>query len=279
MSHDTLVFLCNDASEAVKAAARVPRHHTLKRFFIFLGEPPLDAHVDWIVDSDIYMVLTRAQDWTDSVEAVSIRAGALYTNGWNTLFCWASNPPSEADVDFARRACDGPAMVYTDSKLWGYSREYLVRFGFPGSVYTPQSTHNLLPLQPVMPDITTELAKAMRGQPVSDDGVIAALKECAPITSVKVEITADMSENTSMLCEKIFTSLGDAITLSGDSILLCGPWSELEIADKRFEAKRGGCVIVVTDANQIELYESPHPYRVIKSTSGVAVLLFSNRRQ
>lgn len=183
MAQDTLILLCKTLNDAIMASNQIERRHDLNRLFIFLGKKPQDKDLKWMSNTDASFCLERTLEWSANPELIGVRAGLMFANGWDLIFCWADNCPSDEDIHWIRNDMKSAGLSKL-SNVWGITRDYYILHGlgeesaFQTTFQTTQEieTNNL--------DLGLNIANALAGLKVNTETAIAALKEIVHLSSL-----------------------------------------------------------------------------------------------
>lgn len=180
MYRQHLVIFCNDTKEALTAAASLPPHKDLSRFFVLNCEKPKASDMTWLRPIDDYLSLGKVNELGNAAE-IGIRAGILYIAGWWQLFfCHANNLPSFEEVENIRKSLDNNKGFVQLDKIWGVSKEHVLLFGL-GKVLSS----GIAQVEEDNIGFELELVKALRGEPARQDVIVSAFLENVPTNGME----------------------------------------------------------------------------------------------
>lgn len=288
MPYDLLTIFCEDARDASFAAARVPRRASMRRLFLFLGDKPEAQEIAWMGGNDIHIHLDRVLE-IPTCEQIATRAAITFTdsNAWNLLFCWADSPPEDAELDEARQALQQFERHMRRVNVWGCAREHIVLYGFEAAYRGESFTAGSLTDAPqavskeaslMLPASELEIGKALRGEPVEMNVLIAAIAESAPMQSLGLHTSVfEKGERHRPALEKLLTYAEFMDADNPVTMILGSNASVKTLQIVREKIPKTGSVVVLVDEDESPLLKEK-PYRILSSTDGVKALLFKQAK-
>jgi len=268
MAQDTLIVLCKTLNDAIMASSQVERRHDLNRLFIFLGKKPLEKDLKWMGHTDSSFALERVIEWGDNPELIGVRAGLMFANGWDLLFCWADDCPSSTDVDWVRAhlKIDGNAKL---ANIWGITRDHYILHGLGENIQQFSSVK----LQ--KNDIITtglQIANALDGRKVSVQTAISALREIVPISPLAIHESARSNDGVRHAVIEAIVNAADYLDeVAPISVLIGEKCTEENLAILRKTIASHGAIIQVTVT--VPQY-TIKPYRTIILEEDVKIALY-----
>lgn len=265
MPADSLILFCRSAHEALIAAARVPRQSDLHRVFLFVGERPETADLAWIAQPDSMLVLDGLLDAHETPLEVGVRAGLMYAGGWDLLFCYAEQPPSDEDLAAARAALKEGGAVRM-ATVWGVTRDHVVLNGLD-SAYRQAASATV--------GVAAELDidDALRGVAKPWPIILAALREIAPLKSVGPFHGIRFADTAHQDKLGELVGLGQRLDLENLDTALLGLNSALQVRQAQASVVPGGVVIVLSPPGTETAWASK-PYRTLNVDDGSIVSVF-----
>jgi len=266
MAHDTVVILCKTLEDARLADKTIPASVSFNRFFVFLGRRPKDVDLSWITSPDSHICIERALDWSREAEAIGVRAGLMYTTGWDLYFCWADKLPRYSEILLCRGYLQSESIVHGES-VWGMRREHFVMHGL--DKYPSNNTHSSDIVRPM--DAETEeiyLGKALRGLPVPPNIAVKAVRELAAVSRMK-GIWHPNDPHLNLI--KQIVALGATDYSTPLSIVVASDTDDKEIEKLRRQIAPNGAVIKVSSHPASTM----KPYKVVKVENGPEIQLYA----
>jgi hypothetical protein len=263
---DTLVFLCHSAEEAIVAATKFPRRETLSRFFVFLGCIPAKSFTERLPKTDAYLTLKEEFDSPEQADAMGVRAGIIYANGWNVFFINPTDPPTDEDLVKCVNETRQNQNCFLDT-VWGVSKEYVVAHSvaaFGGA--TPKNDN-----EPTKEPDFTEVAMAFQGLPCGYDAVSYAVSEVVEMHRAScVANTFDKDQQFAQMLIKRAHKIDNENPVT----VIIGPKGTPEdFKHAQSKIPYNGSVIVLTKDPEPFLSEAK-PYNTFFTKDGNTVLIF-----
>jgi len=262
MAQDTLVLLCKNLNDAITSTSKLERRYDLNRLYIFLGKKPSGKELSWMSNTDNSFCLERVIEWGENAELIGIRAGLMFATGWDLLFCWADNCPSNNDIDWVRSKLktDGVAKL---SNVWGLSRDHYILHGMG------EDAQQFF-IEPKQNQILTGLsiADALDGKPVDFKIAVQALQEIVAMSPLAVHESAMKSgdELTSAIIDS-----ADYIDDVAPVSIIAGYCDENTMSALRQKIAKHGVLIQVSQSLPEYTFK---PYRAILTTNGAKIALY-----
>ena len=189
MAHDTLVVLCKNINDAIIASSRIHRRYDSKRLFIFLGKKPTTKELSWLTHTDDAFTLEKALDWAVNPEILGVRAGLMFATGWDLIFMWAHDCPSNEDIDWikSKLKTDGMAKL---SNVWGMTRDHYILHGLGEEQVSFTESAPLSEAQ-----LGLKIADALDGKPCTPEIAFIALEQTSAISPVYIHPSADADKH------------------------------------------------------------------------------------
>ena len=260
MAQDTLILLCKTLNDAIMASNQIERRHDLNRLFIFLGKKPQDKDLKWMSNSDASFCLERTLEWSNNPELIGVRAGLMFATGWDLIFCWADNCPSDEDIHWIRNDMKSAGLSKL-SNVWGITRDHYILHGLGEESVFQTTFQTAKEIETNNIDLGLNIANALAGLKVNSETAIAALKEIAHLSPLYVhESISQLDEQGGKIASLIINS---AEYLENDvpvSVLISESCSESAVIDLRDMIANHGTVISLSKQPPEYTFK---PYRTI----------------
>lgn len=264
MAQDTLIILCKTLNDAISASSQIERRHDLNRLFIFLGKKPLEKDLRWMASTDSSLVLERAVEWSDNPELVGIRAGLMFANGWDLIFCWADNCPTNKDIDWVKGQLKSNGLSKM-SNIWGITRDHYILQGL-GEDNQQFSNTSFQKTDDITNGVL--IANALSGKAVDVPSAVAALKEIVILSPLSVHQSAVKANDT--LTDLIINSVEFLDENAPVSMLVGNECTEDMLTTLKSKIANHGAIIRIAQ----NILENPKPYRTINVNDGTKIALY-----
>jgi hypothetical protein len=254
----------------------------VRNFVIFMGQHPGEDHLSMLSSQDTYLILENivAMDMT-GIE-MAVRAGVIYNNANNIIFAAANNYPSLQQSVFLFDTLkkdsteDNPEILAKDG-LVCVSKEYLLFYGFDNLYEKCKETLIDKSHKSSTDDISNQLdlAKAMSGNPCSDQIIVQAIHE---IVVPKTICINNHNKNTDMedFWNDFIKSSDITLDLKANMIVFLGVPTKQQLDVARNEIPQDGIVIINTD-KVINITRLGEPYQILKSDKGWTLYMYTHQ--
>lgn len=261
--NDTVVILCKTADDALRAEQRISLIPNITKFFLFISNEPDIADLDWLNESDIYVYIEKPSVWSKNIIHLGLRMGICYTNGENIYVCESHACPNLKEIEDTRKICDSAIGTHQTSKLLGMSRAYFASHYELEITQKESTSKNTLALQ---------CARALKGQESTPEGIVEAIFETAPLTSVVFEQKPE-NTNLSYIHSLLNEKLSPFIHPRGESkITYSENKSPKELIDLIFNTSSSACLIFIYNKEQEKLFDLSKAYRRLYTNTCCAAI-------
>ena len=274
--HKTIVVIIDRPESTEKINNQIPRNKSLQRFFVFIGQRPSMSELEIIENGDNYLILEDATTLGIEATKIALRAGILYSESNYFVFCSDKSniTTTQAEQIFSKikqEHISGDTGIILDSDVIGVSREYLLFAGFD-ELYDKFLTINTTQQITETADFI-EVAKAMSGEPVNNQALLAAIGELCELTNVEIH-----EENNFSILTVLKSHINNYTSENPKIIIYSTPISKAVLKHACNKIPTNGIVLVVTDTPQ-KMLDIQQPFQLFKSNQGESILCYACQKK